>query len=121
MIRIELNTNRMKLTVKGHAEPEEMEKYRECCAAASAISQAMVYAVSQWNDGSALKALDYKNDPGDLMVKLFPEEKAEKQLQMILTLYGYGLELLAKSHPQSVEMIWDGAKIIADHKEMKKA
>ena len=111
MIHIELNTKRLKLTVQGHAQPEEMEKYRECCSAASAIAQSMVYAVSRYNDGSALKEMDYKNDPGDFRVKMYAEENAEKALQMIMTLYGYGLELLAQSHPQSVEMIWDGAKI----------
>ena len=116
MIRIEMNTARLKLTVKGHAEPAEMEKYKECCSAASAIAQSMVYAISRYNDGSALEKLEYRNDPGDFMVKMLPAQKAEKQLQTIMTLYGYGLELLAKSHPQSVEMIWDGAKILPDNK-----
>ena len=116
MITIEMNTKRLKLTVKGHAQPEEMEKYKECCASASAIAQSMVYAVSKYNDGGALEKFEYRNDPGDFMVKLLPTEKQEKALQTIMTLYGYGLELLAKSHPQSVEMIWDGARIIPDRK-----
>lgn len=119
MISIEMNTKRLKLTIRGHAQPEEMEKYKECCSSASAIAQSMVYAVSRYNDGAALEKFDYRNEPGDFMVKLLPAEKEEKALQMIMTLYGYGLELLAKSHPQSVRMIWDGARIIPD-KEMKK-
>lgn len=114
MIHIEMNTNRLKLTIKGHAQPAETEQYREICSAASAIAQSMVYAISRYNDGSALKELDYRPDPGNLMVRLMPEEKQEEPLKMIMTLYGYGLELLAKSHPYSVQMIWDGAKIIPD-------
>ena len=117
MIHIELNTKRHKLTVQGHAEPEECGEFRQICSAASALAQAMVYAVTRARDGRLLKGLDYKPDTGDLSAKLYAEDGGDEEMEQIITLYGYGLELLARSHPQSIEMVWDGEKIIP-YKEM---
>ena len=118
MIHIELNTKRHRITVQGHAEPEESPEYRQICSAASAITQAMVYAVTRAAEGRLLKGMDYKPDTGDLCAKLYPEDGMDEKMEEIITMYGYGLELLARSHEKSVEMVWDGEKIIPD-KEMK--
>lgn len=112
MIKIRMDMNRFKLTVQGHAMPEETEAYREICSAASALAQAMVYAVTRFKEGAALDTMEYRPDSGDLMVKMRAEEGYEKQMRQVWETYGYGMELLAQSHPQSVEMIWDGAKIL---------
>lgn len=112
MINIKMDSNRLLLTVKGHAMPEETDAYREICSASSALAQAMVYAVTRYKEGAALDILDYRPDSGDLMVKMRAEEGYEKQMRAIWEVYGYGLELLAQSHPMSVEMIWDGAKVL---------
>ena len=112
MIMIRMDTNHLKLTVTGHAKPEETDAYREICSAASALAQAMVYAVTKYKEGAALDTLDYRPDSGDLMVKMIAEEGYDKQMRQVWELYGYGMELLAQSHPQSVKMIWDGAKVI---------
>lgn len=114
MIEINMNTARQKLTVKGHATPEESEQFSEICSASGALAQAMVYAATRAVEGAAVKELDYKPERGDLMVKIYPEAGYEKTVQEIFRLYGYGMELLAKSHPCSVTMIFDGEKIIPD-------
>lgn len=118
MIHIEMNTGRLKMTVKGHALPEECgEDYGKICNAVGALAQGMVYAVTRYEEGAALDSMDYRPDSGNLMIRMKAEEGYENRLRGIWDLYGYGLELMAKSHPQSVEMIWDGAKVIPD-KEM---
>jgi len=120
MIEINLNTARWKLTVKGHAMPEESDQYKEICAAASAIVQSLVYSITKFNhEGDALESMKYVNDPGDLLFKCFPEQWAETSIRRRFNEYGDGLELLAMSHPYSVQMIWDGEKIIPNEEEMK--
>ena len=114
MISINLNTARFKLTIEGHAQPEESDQYKEICSAASALAQAMVYAVTRYREGTLLKELDYRPDSGDLMVHMFPEAGDGMEIRRIWELYGYGMELLALSHQQSVTMIRDGKRIRED-------
>ena len=113
MIEINMNTKRLKLTIKGHAMPEEGPEYETACAAASAIAQGLAFTVAKYNNGKgAMKAFDYKNDPGNLFLKIFPEPWAERELMHRFEIYGDGLELLAESHPQYIQMIRDGERII---------
>lgn len=114
MIEIRMETKRLKLTVKGHAMPAETEAYKEICSAVSALAQSMVYAVTKYKDGAVLDEMQYRPDTGDLMVHMRAEEGFEKQMQQIWELYGYGMELLAQSHPMSVTMIWDGARVLPE-------
>lgn len=118
MIQIEMNTARLKLTVKGHAQPEEGEQFREACSAASALAQSLMYTVSRYNGGEgAMKAITYKNAPGDLLIKVFPETWAERELKHRFQIYGDGLQLLAESHPEYITMIRDGERIITPKEE----
>ena len=119
MIKITMNTKRHKLTVKGHAMPDEGDQYREICSASGALAQALAFALTRAEEGRLLKSFDYRPDRGDLLILAIPEEKQDEKIEQIFTLYGYGMELLAKSHPCSVQMIWDGEKVIPD-KEMSK-
>lgn len=113
MITIRMNTARLKLTVEGHAQPEESTEYKEICSAVSALSQALAYTIARYNGGEgAMKAFDYRNDPGNLRIKVFPEPWAERELRHRFQIYGDGMELLAQSHPQSVTMIRDEEKIL---------
>lgn len=118
MIKIEMNSARLKLTVKGHAQPEEGKQFSEACSAASALAQSLMYTVSRYNDGEgATKAITYKNAPGDLLIKVFPEPWAERELQHRFKIYGDGLQLLAESHPEYIEMIRDGERILPPKEE----
>jgi uncharacterized protein YsxB (DUF464 family) len=120
MIKIEMNTARLKLTVKGHAQPEEGEQYREACSAASALAQSLLYTISRYNGGEgATNAITYKNQPGDLLIKIFPETWAERELRHRFKIYGDGLQLLAESHPQYIEMIRDGERILPEKEDGK--
>ena len=113
MIEITMNTARFKLTVKGHAQPEESPDYKEICAAASALAQALAYSISKF-PGDAMKAFEYRPEPGDMLIRAYPEEWAELGTRNRMKAYADGLELLARSHPQSVSMIRDGEKIIPE-------
>ena len=120
MIEINLNTARYKLTVTGHATPEESAEYKEICAAASAIAQSLAYSVTKYHEGeSPLKSFEYRPDPGDLMIRAWPEEWAELAIGRRFRIYGEGMELLARSHPQSVTMIWDGERILPETERSK--
>ena len=121
MIKITMNTTRFMLTVEGHAEPKETEQYKEVCAATSAIVQSLVYSISKFNgDDDALSSMKYRNDPGNVLLKVYPEEWARLSIAKRFNYYGDGLELLAKSHPYSVEFIWDGERINPDKEDGKK-
>ena len=110
MIEITMNTARYKLTVKGHAMPEEGAQYKEICAAASALAQALAYSISKL-PGDAMKSFEYRPDPGDLLIRAYPEDWAELVTKNRFKTYADGLELLAMSHPQSITMVLDGEKI----------
>ena len=114
MINITMNSKRLKLTVTGHALPEESPMCKEICAAASALAQSMMYSISRYNDGEGtMKSTEYRDQPGDLMIRIWPETWAEREIRHIFNIYADGLELLAESHPQSVTYIKDGERIIA--------
>ena len=114
MIEIRIDTKRLKLSVKGHATPEESEKYKEICAAASALAQALAYSVSK---SDAKQEMQYRPDPGDLFLLVIPEEKLDALMKIRFALYADGMELLAKSHPYSVKMIRDGKRIKPEEDE----
>jgi len=120
MIEINLNTARFKLTVKGHAEPDESDSYQQICAATSAIVQALAYSITKFNhEGDALKEFKFRDDPGNAELRVWPEEWAENSIKRRFNEYGDGLELLALSHNCSVSMIWDGEKIIQNGEDEK--
>lgn len=111
MIKIEINTSRYKATVTGHANAEESEQWREICAGVSALVQSMMYTVQEVVPEGGFKSIEYRPDPGNLFLRFYPEPWAEKETIEIMRIYSHGLELLTRSHPQSVEMIWDGRSI----------
>ena len=113
MIEINVNTARFKLTVKGHATQEESSQYREICAAASALAQALMYSISKI-PGDAMKSVEYRPDVGDLLIRVYPEEWAELGAKNRFKTYADGMELLARSHPYSVTMIRDGERILPE-------
>jgi len=118
MIRINLNSARTKLTIEGHAQPEESAQYKEICAAASALVQALAYSITKFNhEGDALELFKFDDTPGNVLLKVKASEWSERAITRRFNEYGDGFELLALSHPYSVEMIWDGEKILPEMKE----
>lgn len=113
MIEINVNTARYKVTVKGHAMPEESADYQQICAAASALAQSMMYCLTKLEeDGKdAYKSVEYRHDPGDIYIRVYPEGWAEASAKRKIRDYADGMELLAMSHPESIHMIWDGEEI----------
>jgi len=120
MISINMNTARFKLTVTGHAQPEESEQYKEICSACSALVQALAYTITKFNhEGDALELFKFQDEPGNVILKVKPSEWAERSIRRRFNEYGDGLELLALSHACSVEMIWDGEKILPNEEDKK--
>ena len=115
MIHIEMNTISFLLKIEGHAEPEEHKDYVQICAAASMLAQALVFSITKFNgDHDALSSIKYKDEPGDLMLRVFPEEWARISIAKRFNYYGDGLEMLALAHPECVEFIWNGEKVKPD-------
>ena len=118
MTEIRMTTTRYRMTVTGHAEEKESADYRQICAAVSALTQSLAYSISKLNDErGALKAFDYRGEPGDMKLKVYPEKWAEVVIRQRFRTYGDGLELLAKSHAEAVTMIRDGERIKPDEEE----
>ena len=115
MITIRMNTERLKLTIEGHAQPEETSDYRAICSAVSAIAQGLAYSIAKYDEQEGgLKSLEYRNDPGNMLIRPWPEHWAESTYRHRFRNYGDGFELLAKSHPESVTFIRDGEKILPE-------
>lgn len=118
MIRIEMNTARFKLTAEGHAQPEENAQYKEICAGVSAIVQGLVFTISKFNGKKdALTLFKYRDDPGNMLLKVTPEEWAEISMKKRFNYFGDALEMMALAHPESIEFIWNGEKILKEDKE----
>ena len=118
MIEITMNTSRMKLQIKGHAKAEENEDHSAICTGVSAIAQALVYCVSKMDHAEgALRSIQYRDDPGDYFLLIIPEQWAETMIRRRFRNFGDGLEMMAKCHPESVSMIWDGEKILPDKED----
>lgn len=118
MIEINLNTGRLKLQIKGHAMQEENQDHSLICAATSAIAQGLVYCISKMDNAEgALRSIQYRDTPGDYFLLVIPEQWAENMIKHRFRNFGDALEMMAKAHPESVEMIWDGEKIMPDKEE----
>ena len=127
MIEIRMDTKRLKLSVKGHATPEESEKYKEICAAASALAQSLMYSISKYDDIAKITdSIQYRGDPGDLFLLVMIDRSKTWDLERLhyeqaimdkFMVYADGMELLAKSHPYSVTMIRDGKRIKPEEDE----
>ena len=113
MITITMNTTKLKLTIEGHAMPEESDEYKEICAAASALAQSLAYTVTRYNDGEGtMKSFQYRPEAGNLLIRIFPATWAEREFRHRFEIYGDGLQMLAESHPQSVRFIRDGERVL---------
>ena len=112
MIEINVNTARFKLEIKGHAKLEETPEYREICAAVSAIAQGLAYTITKYEkDHEAINGIDYRPEPGDLLLQVTPAAWAEAMIRKRFYAFADALELMAMSEPQSVHMIRDGEEI----------
>lgn len=112
MITINLSVEKFKVTVTGHAQPEEGENYRETCAAASMLIQGLAHSITKFQAAqNGIQEIDYRGEPGDMLLRIKPEPWAEATVRKRMRAYGDGLELLAMSEPQSVRMTWDGIPV----------
>ena len=120
MIKITLSTKDFVLLVKGHAQPEESERYRETCAAASMLAQALAYSISKFQEQqNGILQVDYRDEPGDMLLLVVPEKWAEATVRKRFRAYGDGLELLAQSNPESVQMEWNGKPVKPEEGEQE--
>lgn len=112
MININLSVEKFTVTVTGHAQPDEGENYREVCAAASMMVQGLAHSITKFQGAqNGIREIDYRGEPGDMMLRVKPEAWAEATVRKRMRAYGDGLELLALSEPQSVTMTWDGIPV----------
>jgi len=114
MITITMNSKRLKLTAEGHALAEESADHKEICNCVGALAQGLIYTVSRYNDGKGtMKSIEYRNEPGDLMIKVYPETWAEREIRHRFEIYADGLQMMAEAHPECVTFIRDGERIQA--------
>lgn len=112
MIHINLSVEKFTVTITGHAQPDECEQYREVCAAASMLVQGLAHSITKFQAAqNGIQEIDYRDQPGDLLLRIKPDPWAEATVRKRMRAYGDGMELLALSDPQSVSMIWDGIPV----------
>ena len=114
MIEINLDTNKFKLTVEGHAKPEETDRHAEICAAVSAMAQGLAYSISRFEkDHNGINGIDYRSEPGDFLLQIYQDDWVGSFVRKRMQAYGDGLEFMAACEPQSIHMIRDGEEIEA--------
>jgi len=112
MININLSVEKFTVTITGHAQPDECEQYREVCAAASMLVQGLAHSITKFQAAqNGIQEIDYRDQPGDLLLRIKPDPWAEATVRKRMRAYGDGMELLALSEPQSVTMTWDGIPV----------
>lgn len=112
MIEINLSVEKFTLKITGHAQPDESERYREICAGASMLAQGLASSICKFQKTqNGIQAIDYRDTPGDMLLKIRPDPWAEATVRKRMRAYGDGLELLALAEPQSVQMTWDGIPV----------
>ena len=112
MIHINLSVERFTVVVKGHAMPDESKDYEQICAGASMLTQGLAHSIAKFqNQQNGIRRILYRGDPGDMVLTVEPESWAEATVRKRMRAYGDGMELLAMSNPESVEMIWDGIPV----------
>lgn len=112
MIHINMSVEKFTLVVKGHAEPNESEQYREICAGASMLAQGMMASITKFQkEHNGIRRILYRGDPGDMILTVEPEPWAEATIRKRMRAYADGMELLTLSNPECVEMLWDGIPV----------
>jgi len=112
MININLSVEKFTLKIDGHAMPEEGERFREICAAASMLAQGLANSICKFQKAqNGIREIVYRDTPGDMLLKITPDPWAEATVRKRMRAYGDGMELLALAEPQSVQMTWDGIPV----------
>ena len=112
MIKINLSVEKFMRKIDGHAQPEESERFREICAAASMLAQGLASSICKFQKAqNGIREIDYRDTPGDMQLRFQPDPWAEATVRKRMRAYGDGLELLALAEPQSVQMTWDGIPV----------
>ncbi len=120
MIEITMNSQRLKLQIKGHALETENADHHAICTAISTVAQGMVYCISKLGEAeNAIRNVQYRREPGDFYALIIPEQWAENMIRHRFRNFGDALEMMAKCYPECITMIWDGEKILPDGEEMK--
>ena len=115
MIIINLDDRLLKLTVTGHATPEEGPDWKLVCNSVSVLAQGLVYSIAKFEENhDALLGFDYKIDPGDMIVNPSPEEWARATIRKRMQIYGDGLQLVAENFPEYCRMTWNDMEIKAE-------
>ena len=112
MIVINLSVEKFTLKIDGHAQPEESDRFREICAGASMLAQGLACSIVKFQrEQNGIREIDYRDTPGDMLLRVKPDPWAEATVRKRMRAYGDGMELLALAEPQSVQMVWDGIPV----------
>lgn len=103
MITITFNADNMDLTIKGHAGVD-YNGYDPVCSGISALFYTLCNAITDsehmFQDEPVLVI-----DHGDGRVQCKPKKEYESAVQMIFWTILEGIDLMAKSYPENVELI----------------
>lgn len=112
MIHITVESMKGKITIQGHARAEENpEEYRAICTGISVLAECLMWHVGKFADKGIAKSIEYTPEEGDTRIRIWPEEWARKLIAGAIKGYADGMEYMALSHPECIEMIYDGRKV----------
>lgn len=104
MITATFDADKMKLTIKGHAECEPGETMSVVCASVSTLFYSAIYSFKQL-EKKELKKFTYKDNKGDGYVCCEGGEKYDTTVKLVFWTVLNGLEAISKAYPEYLKFI----------------
>lgn len=112
MIEIRLDDRNFTLEAKGHALETEGPEWKYICSNVSTLTQGLAYSLTKYEkEHESIRGMDYRPEPGDLLLKVDPEEWARAAVRKRMQNFGDALEMLAQCESSYIHMVWNGEEI----------
>lgn len=101
MIKVSYYRTRHRVTVKGHANQDEMGR-DIVCAAVTMLTRTLAANCVNAEDHKRMREVEVRLDAGDAEIKAVPCKKLDSVVTLIFDTVCAGYELLSKQYPEYV-------------------
>lgn len=104
-VKIRLNQDNVRITIKGHAEAKRVNDSDLVCSSISILSTTLVQCLLDATDKGYIEKYDYNTNDGDVSIKFSIVREGLTMINAILYTIFTGFELLQNQYPDNVKII----------------
>lgn len=105
MIEIKFDADKLKLTVKGHAEYAEKGQDIVCAGVSALVGALAITLSDMWEGNSMMKKPITRLKEGNTLIQAYAKPEYKKTLSLVFYPILEGLDLIARKYPENVSMV----------------